>query len=307
MPAITSSTILAGPCKLVYDGATIYSKGNVTIKLTEERWMVKVSGMPGLQERTSNRRYEISFEPAGQWASLSVLYPYGSTVIGSQIFSNETLTIWDQAATYNKRVFSNAAITKCPGIKAGVKDTVLGDMTFTAILKDGVIPGASDAYVVISTDTYPTEAFDLSTVITPVYTHVWGGSSPWSSFNVGDAGVVFDFPISIRDQNVSGLGTVNMVLTGRGGSAKFTPVGVTEAEVITATGANTVMGAAPTVNNLVVAGTGIHLTLYNAQMKDVNLNFDSETDRIGEMTAMATQTLSAGALNPLYRIGTAAP
>lgn len=306
MPAITSSTILAGPCKIAFDGATFYSEGDVVVKLIEERYKIKVAGFPDLQERTSNRKYEISFKPAGEWRNLSVLFPYGSTNLGAQIFSNEALTIWTRDASDNKHLFSNAAITKMPGILVGVKQTLLGDMTFTALLKDGGVPGDADAYFAVSTDTFPTEALDLSTILTRVVTRAWG-SSPWDSFNVTENGIVYDFPMEVLEEKVDGLGTVNMRLVNRAATAKFTPVGITVAQLVTATGSNGVLGAAPTVNDFIVAGTGIHLTLYDAQFRDVNLNFGLTTGRIGEIMAMATTTFDTGALNPLWRIGTAAP
>ena len=303
---ITSSTILQGPCKIVFGAATLYSEGAVTVKLIEDRWQLKVDGFRKLQERVRDRRYEVSFKPAGEWRNLSVLFPYGSTAMGSQIFSNATLTIWTRDASANKRVFSNAAITKLPGIVAHVKDTILGQITFTCILKDGASPGDSDAYVVRSTDTWPAETLDVSTFKTPVYSHAWG-ASPWDAFNVGEGGVVWDFPLELREQKVDGLGMVNMVLKNHQASAKFTPQGLTEAQLLAAVAGNSVLGAAPTVNDLVVAGTGVHLTLYNAQLRDENLSFGVDADRLGEVTALATQTFSTGAANPLYRIGTAAP
>lgn len=306
MPAINTATILQGPCKVVYGGATFYSEGAVTVKLVEDRWMVKVQGFRTMQERARNRRYEISFKPAGEWRNLAVLFPYGATPIGTQIFNNTPLTIWTREATANKRVYSNAAITKLPGILAHVKDTILGDVTFTCLLKNNTLPGASDAYVVRSNDTYPVEALDISTIVSPIYSHVWGGDAPWSSFNVGDGGVVYDFPLELRDQNVDGLGTVNMVLKDHRATAKFTPVGITEAQLLAAVGANTVFGSAPTTNNLVVAGAGVDITLYAAQLRDENLNYSTEADRIGEVMAMATQGFEDGAELPLYRIDTEA-
>lgn len=303
---MNSTTILTGPCKLVFSGATIYSKGNVTVKLVEERWKVQVSGFRDLQERTKDRRYEVTFEPAGEFRDLAVLWPYGTSAIGTKIFGNTPLTIWSRDATNNKRVFSNAAITKLPGIVASVSQTLLGSVTFSCLLKDGGAPGDADAYVVQSTDTYPVETLDVSKMITPIYSHSWG-ASPWDSFYVGEGGVVYDFPLNLYAHKVDGCGTVNMSIAGHDASAKFTPMGLTEAQIRAAVGSNSVLGAAPTVNDLIVAGSGVHLTLYAAQLRDENLTFGAGVDRLGEVTAMATQTFSAGAANPLYRIADAAP
>lgn len=299
-------TLLCGPCKLVFGAATFYSQGDVQIKLVEDRYKIKVAGFRDLQERTKNRRYEISFTPAGEFRNLSVMWPYASSAIGTKVFANNALTIWSKDATYNKRIYSNAAITKLPGIAAGTGGTILGSVTFTCIIKDGAVPGDSDAYVVQSTDTYPTEALDVSTILTPVFARSWG-ASPFDVLYVNESGVVFDFPINFFNHDIDGLGTVNMSITGHEAMAKFTPMGLTEMAVRTAVGSNSVFGAAPTVNDLIVAGTGVHLTLYSSQLRDENMAFGSGVNRIGEITAMATQTFSAGAANPIYRIAAAAP
>lgn len=301
-----STTILSGPCKLVFDGATIYSQGNVEVKLVEERFPIKVDGFRQIQERPKDRRYEITLTPAGEFKDLSVLWPYASTVIGAKIFANETLTLWSRDATANKRVFSNAAITKLSPIRASTGQTLLGSMTFTAILKDGGVPGDADAYVVQSDDTWPSEALDISKIITPIFARSWG-SSPWDAFYVGPDGMEFDFPLGLKPHVVDGLGTVNMSVTSHEGTCKFSPLGITEAQIRSAVGANAVLGSAPTTANLIAAGTGCHLTLYAAQMQDASFTFGAEAERIGAVMLKATQTLSAGALNPIYRIATSAP
>lgn len=301
-----STTILSGPCKLVFDSATIYSQGNVEVKLIEERFDIKADGLRMIQQRPKDRRYEITLTPAGEFKNLSVLWPYASSVIGTKIFSNKSLTIWSRDSTANKRVFSNAAITKLAPIRASTGQTMLGSMTLTAILKDGAVPGDSDAYVVQSDDTWPSEAMDISTIITPVFARSWG-SSPWDAFFVGPDGMEFDFPLGLKPHPVDGLGTVNMRITSHEATCKFTPLGLTEAQIRTAVGANATFGSAPSTNNLIAAGTGCHLTLYAAQMQDAAFTFGADAERLGALTAKATQTLSAGALNPIYRIAAAAP
>lgn len=300
-----STTILSGPCKLVFDSATIYSQGNVEVKLIPEYYDIKVDGARTIQRRQKDRKYEITLTPAGEFKDLSVLWPYGAAVIGTKIFSNKSLTIWSRDATANKRVFSNAAITKLSPIRASTGQTMLGSMTLTAILKDGAAPGDADAYVVQSDDTWPSEALDISKIITPLFTRSWG--STWSPLYVGPDGMEFDFPLGLKPYPVDGLGTVNMSITSHEATCKFTPLGLTEAQIRSAVDANAVFGSAPTTNNLIAAGTGCHLTLYGAQMEEAAFTFGADAERIGALTARATQTLSAGALNPIYRIAAAAP
>lgn len=306
MAGITSSTIECGPGLIVYNNAYFYSQENIQLKLTEEKFDIKADAFPTLQKRAKNRKYELSFKPVGEWEHLAVLFPHGNTALGSQVFNNTPLTIWANDGT--KYVLSNVAVTKQPGIVAGVGFTLLGDVTFTAILKDGAVPSDSDAYLAISSDTHPGfGSFSLAAIKTPVWTRSWG-SSPWDDFKVAEGGMVFDFPLELQEQKVDGLGTVNMKLAGRSANAKFTPVGLTTAQILSALGSNTVLGAAPTVNPLNCSGTGVYIRLYNAMMMDLAaLNWSTKNDRIGEVTAEATQTFTAGAADPLFYVGTSAP
>lgn len=304
MPDINPTTILQGPCIMTYDGATFYSEGNVEITEEVEELTVKVSGFPDIEDRVFARLFKIGFKPAGEWRDLSVCYP--DLDIGDHLFSSEALVIWSRESANNKRTYHNAAVTKYASVATGVEATMLGDMEFTAVLAVDKEPGEAGAYFTIATDTFPSETFDPSKVLTPVIALAIGASSPWNALNT-ETVPVFDFAIKVRPVKVSGRGTVSMVLTGKTGTVKFVPVGVTEAEVNTLRGTGLAAGARPTTLDVVASGTGIHITLYKAQFKGGNFNYGTDKNRIGEITGKATQTFSAGAGNPLWRIAEAAP
>lgn len=304
--AITTSTILRAPGSIAFDGGRFYSEGNIQVRLIEDKFDVKADMFPRIDRRPRDRRYEITCKLAGEWEHLSVLFPHGNTALGTPIFDNTPLTIWTRAGSNNKFVFSNVAVTKQPGVVAFNGGVITGDVTFTALLKDGGDPGDADAYLAVSTDTYPTDAFSVAAIKTPVFSASWGAGD-LASFGVSESGVVFDFPIELSPQKTDGLGTVQMYLSGRMATAKFTPQGITVAELLTALGANVAMGSAPTINHLNVSGTGVYVRLYNAQLMDPALNFHTQTDMIGEVTAEATQGFTANVTDPLFYVGTSAP
>jgi hypothetical protein len=302
---ITVSTILNGPGLVTLGGGYFYGEGLINLKLIEEKFEPRVDFIPGIGKRPKDRRYELTFTPCGEWEHLSVLFPHGNTAIGAQLFSGAECVIWALDGT--KHTLHNAAITKMPGITAGIGSTLLGDLQITGLLKEGKDPHESGAYLTTASDSYPGNSnFSISAIKTPVWTRSWG-ASPWDSIHVADGGVKFDFPLQLRPLVVDGLGTVGMVVTGRSASAKFTPVGKTVAEVLTAVGSGAAMGSTPTVNDFICSGTGVYIALYDAQMEDPGFNWHSQANRLGEVTLTATQTMDAGATNPLFLVGTAAP
>lgn len=301
MAGITTTTILRGPAFVAFNGGLFYSESNIQVKLISETFAPKADGFPALGKRVKDRKYEITMKLIGEWESLGVLFPHGNTALGSYLFNNTSLVIWTNDGV--KRTFSNAAVTKMPGVSANV-GTILGDVTFTALLKDGAEPGDSDAYVVIGSGTPPVTG--IGSIITPVWTCAYG-SGVLETFRTGESGVVFDFGMEVSPIKVAGLGTVQMALSGRSVTARFTPVGVTEAEILALVNSNTAMGASPSVADLVVSGTGAYIAAYSAQLEEPTFNFHTQTDRIGELLATASQTWDTGASNPLFYVGTSAP
>ncbi|GAA5137393.1 hypothetical protein GCM10023213_14000 [Prosthecobacter algae] len=301
---ITSSTILRKAGRITYDGGVFYSgDAAINVRLNETRFAIKADMFAKIQERPQDRIYEIKCPLVGEWEHLALLWPHGSTAIGASIFSNETLKI--NTRDGEVYTFSNVAVTTSPTIRAIVGQTLIGEVTFTAILKDGADPGDSDAYVTIGSESYGSDAFSVAAIKTPIWANAWG-ASPFDAFKTS-GGITLDFPLTFEPVKVDGLGTVNMTLVEKAATAKGTPVGVTMAQVLTAINANTAMGSAPTQNDLIITGTGVHLQLYNAMLRDPQFNWHSKTDLIGELTWMACQDFTTNVADPLYYIGTEAP
>lgn len=303
--SIASSTILRKPGRITFDGAVLYSgDAPITATLRETRFGIKADMFPQIEERPSDRVYEITCQLAGEWEHLAVLWPHGSTAIGADLFDNTPLKI--NTRDGEVYTFSNVAITQQPAIRAIIGQTLIGSVTFTAILKDGADPGDADAYFTIGAEAYGSDAFSVANIKTPVWTNAWGAVSPWDAFATS-GGITFDFPLTLEPKRVDGLGTVNMTMVDRAATAKGTPVGVTVAEILAAADANVAMGSAPTLKHLDVSGTGVHIRLYSAMVRDPVINWHSKTDMIGELTWRACQGFTANVADPLFYVGTTAP
>lgn len=82
---VNTATILGGPALVQYRGASFYSKGNITLSNTKATFPIVTDRFQKVDERVSDEELKVSFEPAGEFESLAVLWPYASTVLGSLI------------------------------------------------------------------------------------------------------------------------------------------------------------------------------------------------------------------------------
>lgn len=83
--SINAATILGGPALVTHRGATFYSKGNIALASQDETFQLEADRFGVVEERVSEQPLSVEFEPAGEWESLAVLWPYASTLLGSLI------------------------------------------------------------------------------------------------------------------------------------------------------------------------------------------------------------------------------
>ena len=301
MPSIDPYTILQGPAIITFNGATFYSEGDIEVEAVLEELTIKASGLNDIEDRPRDRQYKVKFKPAGEWENLTVLFPsYG---IGEHLFDSNPLVIWTRESTNNKRTYLNAAITKLPSVATGVDATMLGDIEFTCLIHPEAETG-DEGYYEVGTDTFPADTFDPAAVLTPVINFTLGADTPWLNISTVTA-PVFDFALNLRPVKISGRGTVSMILVSKKGTVKFSPVGVTESDVRTLTGANLAVGSRPLVKDVTASAAGIFIKLNKCQFKGGNFSYGVTKERIGEITGQATQTVIEGAVQPLWIVDTA--
>jgi len=83
--SVNNATILGGPALVQYRGATFYSKGNIALTNAKQTFQIDTERFGKVDERVSDEELRVSFEPAGEFENLSVLWPYASTSLGSLI------------------------------------------------------------------------------------------------------------------------------------------------------------------------------------------------------------------------------
>lgn len=305
------TTFIAGPAIVTYDGATYYTKGNIALKINRESWDLRTAMHGKIDSRFKAISAEVSFQPDGQLENTAKLFPYAVADIGKSIFPavDLPLVIWTLAG--QKYTFGRAALIKMPSLKLAASDTAFGDLTFLCLVKSNTDPTTDDAFVKVEAAALNDVTFDETKVVTPGYTAAYGISfSAMESLN----GFTVDITMDIQRLYVDRIGLVGARLTGLAATARFVPVGITEAQwhtlclhdgsgalipgqSLTKADTNLVIGGGTTPNALTV-------TLYKAGIDSDALNFGDDP-RIGELVFVTRRTWAAGVGNPLWAISIA--
>lgn len=308
MPGIDRTTIITGPAIVQYAGSSFWSKGDVVLKQVNKRFTIDTAHFGKVDERFSDRRVEVTFEPAGAFtaALAAVLWPYASTTVGASIYgaTDRALVIWGRDGV--KVSVNNAAVTQMPAIHLGVDKTMIGAVKFTGLLAKSTDPTAAAAYYTIASATYPGDTgFSVAEILTKQPAAVW----TWASF-LTETGWDISFNLKLAEQAVDGYGTVDMSLQGIDVSAKAAPIGKTVAEVMTALQGTTALGASlATANDLAISCVAVGsptVTLTKAALVDAECAWGATKKRVGMCEWIPTQSVTAGTAAALFAIGVVA-
>lgn len=308
---ITRSSLKTGPAIVIYAGATIYFKSGLNLTESIETYNIEVDNFGKVDERVSDRSVIISGTPAGEWENLAVLFPWLAVAIGTRAHGDTDAPLVIHALDGTTYTYHNVALTQMPNLRFAATETLLGEVQWTARVKDNTEPTAANAIFTRASEAFTDATFLLANVKTQAYTLNWG-ASPWNSFRTVD-GVTVTFALNWTPINVDGYGVVDNILTDVGVSATFRPLGIAQTDLDTklalqgAAGAAQGSSLAARGNDLVITGTDVHVILRGAAAKSAAQEFGMGSLRNGEVAAVATRTFAAGVPVPLAYIGTVAP
>jgi hypothetical protein len=310
MPLINRTSIISGPARITFGGQTFWSKGDVTFKVVNSRFDIQTAHFGKVDERFSDRRIEVSFEPAGAFTAgvAAVLWPYASTIVGASVFTGSDVPLTINGRDGRQIVVHAAAVTSIPQIRLGVAQTIIGPVTITGLCKNSTDPTAAAAYYTESAQAYPGDTgFAVADIKTLAYASVWGASAPWSSF-LTENGWTVDFNLSLAPQVVDGIGTVDMTFQALEVSAKCVPVGPSQSDILTKVAGTAGLGASiATADNLNISATGVYVRLFKAALAESGLTYGNQAKRIAETEFIATRSVTTGTADPLFHVGIAAP
>lgn len=304
--AIQRSALVYTGGHLKFGASTyIYSQEPIEVNVVTRFSDVMVDGLGRVRRPVLDRYLEITCKPVEFEGYGALMSPYATMAAGESIFTATDVPLIFYGRDGKSRTFHAAAPTAF-GIVGKTGSPLLNTLTFTALLATNKSPGDAGAYFTEASLTYPGDTnFSKAACITPALACAWG-SAPFDAFHVAD-GLDVAFALSLTPDVVDGLGTVDMKFQDCIVNASGVPVGITAAQIMTATNVDSALGSAATEADLILSGTGFHFTAYNAMMADPKFAFSAARRVPGQAVWTTNRTLTTGSLNPCFRIGTAAP
>lgn len=310
--AINRSSLKTGPAIVTHDGAVNYFSGGLKLTEETETFEINVDTIGKADERVKDRKVTISGKPSGTWDNLAALFPWVTVAIGTRIHGDTDKALVIHCLDGTRYTYHNAALTKMPSLKFAATETLIGDVEWTARVKNNTEPTAANSIFTRDSSPFTDKSLIIANIKTQSYMLTWG-SDGWSSFRTVD-GVEVSFDLKTQDLSVDGYGVLDQVIEGLGVTAKFKPIGPTQAEIDAKLALQGVAGAAQgsSLNargeDLIISGASVYVIIRAAAAKSSGQEFDMSKLRNGELLAVATRSFDmANAALPLAYVGTSAP
>jgi hypothetical protein len=309
MAGFDPATFIAGPAIVTFDSGVYYTQGNITVRSRVETFNIETSMAGKIDERLKSKSYEISFTPCGQINAtlLGKMFPYGVANVGAGIFGavDKTLVIHTLGGVVH--TYSRAALTKSPGIRLSAGATAFTEMTFLALLKTSTEYSTEAAFSAVTAAALSDANFSEAQIFTPGYTAAYG-TSPYAAME-SQNGFQVDIGYEFTEGRVDRYGLVQMRLKSITAGARFTPIGLTEAQwdtLVLPDGSGAVLpgeSLSKAGTDLVISKAATHLkvTIYDAGIKDHGLSFGDDP-RLGELTFTSKRTWAVGVASNLFLI-----
>ncbi len=304
MTTVSRPDIISGPAIISFDSYSYYTEGDIAVKLNREVTDIKTSMHGKIDERLKSQSVEISFTPAGEAENIAKYFPYGVSNIGAKLFTAtdkplEILTLAGEKITWHA-----AALTKMPPLRLGVGNTLFGDMAFTCLGKDNTEPTNAAYFKSVASQVFSNTDFDETKIVTNRYTAAYG-AAPYAAMHSLE-GFEIEIGMELRNQMVDSFGLTNIILAGLTATARFTPAGLTEAQVDTLLALQDTGAVLPGESlakagtDLVITGGDVSATVHKAGAKIVETKYGMESERHGQLEFMARRSWTAGAANALF-------
>lgn len=222
------------------------------------------------------------------------------------LIMQEPLVIWTFSG--KKFTFHNAAVVQMPNINASTIQTLLGEVTFEAFLRDNKSWADANSIYTVTDEALSDNSFDPEAIITQPYVVSWG-SDPWANLATKE-GIKIAFALQLEAIETDTDGVLTRRLSGIDVTATAQPMGISETQLmdkLLLQGAGAKRGRSLSGDSLNIVGDGVYIRLYGAALKGGSQHFSTSVDRIGELTWTATRTFQSGVPNPLFFVGTDAP
>lgn len=304
---------IGGPAIMKYGTKLIYFKGDLTV--TPE--LTLTENETSFHGKTSNHfntlQHVISGEPSAMVTAdaLQMLFQaYANLQLGSRLYSptSESVIIWTQAGMQHE--YKMGALTSLCGLNFSTTSQLFdGSVAYTAIGDVSEPISTPDHFVAIAAEAFTAAAYDESKEFQLAYNAAWG-ATPFDSIE-SQAGFKFAFDLQTEDDISDHYGIYNKTVTGFGATGTFSPIGITEAQILTAmgvqgTGAVRGRRMAEVARDLILT-TGVagdpFFKLFNCALTQAPSQHGRTANNMGELALQAQRKFTDGVVQPLFEIG----
>ncbi len=283
--ATTRQSIVRGPGTVSFASQKFYDASGITAEIDSASADISSSVAGKLDTIKTDQIGRITLTPVGSISAglLSVLYPayVQKPVLGTSLFGSTDQPLVISSMAGQKVTFKAAALTKCPDLLLSPVKTALGGVEFTALVANGKLPSETKALYEVAAATYA-DGTPSRTGLTGVhYTATYGSLSIPDTLD----GWTITVDMATSPVTTDSQGTIDYTLSGVTVTAKCTPLGLSESQILAALPASKGRGSSlASSSDLVITGTGgLTVTLKSAALVTGPLNWGADTLRAGEI------------------------
>ena len=283
--ATTRQSIIRGPGSVSFGGVTLYDASGITAEIDSATQDVPSSIAGKLDTIKTDQTGKISLTPVGNLseALVGVLYPdwVKTPEIGRSVFGSTDAPLVVHSKAGTKVTFLAAALSKCPDLLLSPVKTAFGAAEFAALLANGKLPTESDSLYKVESAAYALDEPPRDGLTGFHYAGTFGSLSIPDTLD----GWTVSVELQLEDVKTDSQGTIDYTLGGVNVTAKCTPLGLTEAQILAALPALSGRGASlASANYLVISATGgLTVTLKKAALVTGPLNWGATQLRAGEL------------------------
>lgn len=295
---IDRTTMTRGPGLVTLGAVPFHDKDGIVSELQTETERPPSSQYGQLKPRITDQIGKTTFTPVGLLTSaiLAKLYPaaYQTPVIGASIFgaSDELCTVHSKAG---KQVpWHNSALTTMPEILLSARKTALGSAEITHLLKNSTERSAANSLVGPVADVVFSDAgFSESDIKMVQYSGAWGATLTGIQ---AKEGWTITPQLQLRQETTDDDGTIDYSIELVSISAKCTPVGLGESEILDNLPTEQSIGSIPANSaDLTITGAGgLTVVLKGATLLQGPLRWNNTDLRAGEIVFEASSDVTAG-------------
>lgn len=295
--AIDRTTIFSGPGYITYRGATILCDGNITARIVTETVPGKATGFGRIKKIRKNTRVEVTAKPA-RWTSLSVLFPYATTQIGSSVFGGTDYPLVIVPVSGVGITVVNAAVTGLASLALGATPpggNPIGQVTWTGLVANSADPSDMASYFTDSASGTLPSSITLTDWKTGAYAAVYNSTEFQSQtgFNIA-------FQLGLEPVETNNEGIVDMRLQSLEATCTVEPVGISLTDIVSLIGAIG-PGGSEAAYDLVITGPA-NVTIANCTVESIEGRYGDNVQQAGGLQFSSLRKVSAAALTALWTV-----